>query len=191
MKSLGVGAVVVIITLFMYVNAPALFGEFAPQAERIMQVYLFLLIGFLAMFNIAMPGLDTTPRALTGFVVMFFATWLIVGAVPRLITSSFEPLTLVSLGFLYAFVKAYIEEVVFRQILPKTLALGDIVSNILFGLFHFAVLFSVGVPLMTVLFSMVFLMVLGYIWSMVRDHFGILGATGSHFAWNMVALGVI
>ena len=93
-------------------------------------------------------------------------------------------------GFLHAMVKAFNEELIFRDALPSIiggkakLLYVDIVSSVAFGAFHFAVS---GASLLV----MAFLSVLGFIWSQVYRRFGLMGSTGSHFAYNLAALGVL
>jgi len=107
-------------------------------------------------------------------------------------------------GLLYAFVMAFDEEAVFRYLLPKVAGLGDIVSNIFFGLFHFFVLYAETSILLDagkiteimqwsiITFDVITLVGLGFVWAWMRDHAGgIIGSTGSHFAYNCAKYGVL
>jgi hypothetical protein len=127
---------------------------------------------------------------------MFIATSLAMLLIPKLITAgSIEASVAVQMafgfGFLHAFVKAFNEEVIFRQILPIVAGLGDIISNVLFGIFHIAVVISqlsllkMPVTFWTVAAPVGILVVLGFLWAKIRDRFGLMGATGSHFAYNL------
>ena len=99
--------------------------------------------------------------------------------------------TALGFGALHAFVKAYIEESVFRDALPKA-GLGDVISNVLFGMFHLAVLTTVGgLTYLQALLPITVLIILGLVWAGVRNIYGIMGSTGSHFAWNLFAYGAL
>jgi len=195
MKPIGltVGVVIILITLFMWVNAPALFGSMAEQAKNVMGLYLVMLAVILAAFQIKMPTLNYDITSLIYFVIGFGVTVFVMLIIPvnfKAMLASFELITAVSLGFLYAFVKAFIEEVIFRDILPLKVGIGDVASSILFGVFHFAMLWSLGATLPVMIAGMITLSLLGYIWSQVRQRLTLMGAVGSHFGYNMVVLGV-
>jgi len=191
----SLGAIVVVITLFLWLGADVFFGQFAPTASKIILMYLILLVSIGFVFRAEMPVITLHPKNLIYFSISV-GTILVVGIFPSVFFSSFEPLTFISFGFLYAFVKAFIEEVIFRWVLPVTVGLGAIVSSILFGAFHFGVLMITGAPLQTVIIAMIFLSILGYVWCRMRDVVGknnpngLMVTTGSHFGYNLIALGV-
>ncbi len=73
---------------------------------------------------------------------------------------------------------------VFRYILPLGVGIGDVASAILFGVFHLAVLGANFIGMAT-------LIIMGMVWAFTRTRFGLMGAVGSHVAWNMMALGLM
>jgi len=184
------------------------FGVYADGVKDVIVIYFLVYLMALATYATKPPTLSKDFTSLFHFIAMFAATALIMVVIPKGITgtlASFE-LVRIALGFalLWGFVKAYIEEIVFRWVLPKVAGLGDIVSNILFGAFHASVLFAnatimVKSGTMTsvqvipyVLLGASILGILGYAWSKVRDtQFGLMGAVGSHTGYNLAVLGVL
>lgn len=206
MHLLNVGIIVLLLQLFLWIGADYIYGAYAETVRNVLIVYFF-------MFLLVRVTLGGKPHALSekeswfNFILMFILTSVILLAfsfIPGMVSTAeltiALPSTLIAamgvtaLGFgaLHAFVKAYIEEDVFRSALPIKAGLGDIISSILFGIFHFAVLVTVrGLTPVQALLPIAVLIGLGLLWSRVRDGFGILGATGSHFAWNLFAFGVL
>ena len=93
--------------------------------------------------------------------------------------------TALGFGLFHAFVKAFIEETVWADILKKRI--GKLGSAITFGLFHLAVTFTVG-GINFIAIAM--LMILRFIWDSIHDRYGIMGSTGSHFAYNSFVMGM-
>jgi len=215
-KAMSAGVLIMLSILFMWISADFIYGEYAEVVRNTMIIYFFL---FLIPYTI----LNQAPKSIMGesvwnFLIGFLGT----GAVLFIVTQGIgifgtsavlsEPfvaaITVAGIGFgvLHAFVKAYIEESVFRWALPKYAGLGDVISNILFGIFHFSILTSLTIPSMIsagtltdlgaanwmyAVAPVITLTILGLIWALVRDRIGIMGSTGSHTAWNMFALGIL
>lgn len=215
-SALTADVLIMLTVLFMWIGAEGIYGPYAEVVRNTMIIYFFL---FLIPYTI----INKAPRSIAGdnllnFPIGFIGTGAILFVATQLIgvfgTSAAltEPfvatITIAGLGFgvLHAFVKAYIEESVFRWALPKYFKLGDIISNIIFGIFHLSILLVFTIPSMIAegtlveagalnwtyaIAPVITLIILGLAWSQVRDRIGIIGATGSHTAWNMFALGIL
>jgi len=186
-NKLSIGVIILLIQLFLFINAEWVYGkEKAPLISNILLVYLILQVAILSAFDMPLPTIKTNLNSLVNFLLMFLVASIVFSLMDvALFGGVAYQLVVTYIGFLvlHAFVIAYTEEIVFRWMLPKQIGLGDIVSNLLFGVFHLAVYKG---SLIIVLFLMIF----GYILSIVRDKFGIMGSIGVHFAWNLKALGV-
>ena len=200
-KGLSLGIVVLLIWLFLYTQAEFVFGiEKAVQARNEMLFYFILFIIPFTIYNLGLTGKQEGLKSFLPFIIGFVPT-LVIALIFKafLIQASVQYYTLLlGTGLLYAFIKAYIEELVFRFALPSQIGgkLGDIASSILFGLFHFSVIIMAGISVPW--FAIAWLMIMGYIWSIIRRIFqsqgigaGLNAATGSHFAYNIVVLGLI
>lgn len=196
-KGMSLGIFAVLIWLFLWTQADYVFGPMAAQARQTMTLYFFLLLIPLVVFRESIPGSKENIRSLMPFILTFVVT-LVVAMLFRtfVMEASIEFYTLIlGYGLLYGFVKAYIEEIVFRWVLPKA-GLGDIAASILFGLFHLAVVMMAGMA--APWWAIITLMGLGFAWTLVRRAFmqfgtggAIAACVGSHFAYNIVALGLI
>jgi len=215
-KAMSAGVPIMLSILFMWISADFVYGEYAEMVRNTMMIYFFL-------FLIPYTVLNQTPKSVMSENIWnFFIGFLGTGTVLFIITQGIgifgttavlsEPfvatITVTGIGFgvLHAFVKAYIEESVFRWALPKYAGLGDILSSVLFGLFHLSILVSFTIPSMVAAGTLtdmgamnwtyagmpvITLTALGVGWSKVRDTIGVIGSTGSHTAWNMFALGIL
>lgn len=201
---LATGLIIIILQIFLWTNADLIYGSFAEPVRDVMLIYL-------VMYAVVWAPLKHSPLTFTAgresfwnFVFIFIGTsafLLLITVLPGitgLIAATSGQVvaaaSVAGLGFgaLHAFVKAYIEESVFRDALPRIGGLGDIWSSVLFGLFHFSILITFsGLAVLEAVMPMIILMALGYFWSKMRNGFGIMGATASHFAWNLFAMGVI
>lgn len=159
------------------------------MVRNVMMVY-FVLLALFSPFVIKIL-MSIGPRDLPNFSITFLLTALVMMLIPTVafITGEVEKgLTLaLGFGFLHSFVKAFNEEVIFRGVLPRIMGKGiwpDIVSSIIFGIFHLAV---TGASIL----AMLLLMLLGFVWAMVRNRFGLLGAVGSHASYNVAVLGAL
>ena len=190
----AVGIAILFTQLFLYINAEAVYGPYASMVRNVMLAYFVLLAVFSPYVIKILMGIG--PKDLPSFSIMFAMTaviMLVVGGSIVLITGEVEKgITLaLGFGFLHGFVKAFNEEVIFRGVLPmimggsvKASIYVDVISSVAFGVFHLAV---TGVNI----YAMIFLSALGFVWAMVRNRFGIMGSTGSHFAYNLGVMGVL
>jgi hypothetical protein len=194
----SLGIVVLLIWLFLYTQADLIYGQYADLVRQEFTVYFFLFLITATVLFRGMPGRKEGAQSLIPFVIAFVVTLAV--AIPMrqfAMQASLEYVTLIlGFGLLHGFVKAFIEEIVFRYYLPMVAGLGDILSSVIFGLFHTTVALMSGVA--TPITAIIGLMVMGYVWSLVRRLFqnqgigaGIAASTGSHFGYNIVVLGLI
>lgn len=225
-KRVSVGTLVLLVQLFLWISADAVYGAFAEAVREVMLIYFI-------MFALGWVGQKIRPlqfstgtgrETFTNFLFIFVitaaillpltATGIVSGVLLRVTSGQFfftaGAITITGLGFgaLLAFVKAWIEESIFRDLLPR-IGFGDIASNILFGVFHLSILITFTIPgLITqgvlvdlgannfihALAPVLVLTTLGFVWARVRNGWGIAGATASHTVWNlfsMNALGIV
>ena len=119
--------------------------------------------------------------------------------------ASFETITaatggtvLATAGVIIVGIKAYVEESVFRNFIPNFMLMANkfkyVIANLLFGLFHISVsMLRVAAGVITyadlpLIIGM--LVMLGFVWTYAYKTGGIMLATGSHFGFNIVALGL-
>lgn len=186
----AIGVIFMIIQAFLLIGSNWIFGAYAAQIQT--QLFVYLLLMVVVMASLAAPSptivgetINESSVSVWNFILLFVLTSILVLPIPNQIAGSFDAIKLaVGFGLFYLGTKVYIEEIIFRDLLPKKAMLGDVWSNILFGIFHIAVN-GVTVPIMFMLMG------LGFIWSKVRDRFGLLGSMGSHLAWNLKANGVL
>ena len=212
-QATSAGGMIILIILFMWISADFIYGAYADMVRTTMTIYFFTFLLAYTVINQQPKSMQPKQNeSIWNFVIGFVGTGAILfGAsfiiAPLLSTASIvDPfiasVTITGLGFggLHGFVKAYIEESVFRWALPMC------ILCILFGVFHLAVLVSVTIPAIVAqgqlvdlgvmnwqyaIAPVIMLIGLGFIWSQVRNHFGIMGSTGSHMSWNLFALGIL
>src|SRR3990167_8817089 len=188
--------------MFLLTNASLFFPvEQVGSAVTVLTIYSILLL-FGMIFYLTGQAKTDIFRLNTGFALLQFGLGFLVSAVifvvamPATIAASFDPLSgIAAVSFwgalIYIFNKAFIEEFVFRDILEDKV--GRYGQAGLFGLFHVAILSAGGAAFLSVVGGAIFLSLLGLLWSFMKDStfFGIIGATGSHTAWNAVATGLL
>ena len=193
--------IVVIMQTFMYVNAPSIFGKFATQAKEIILLYMVMTFSFsiLSLFTFGssqrqqLKGAMNKPflSSLLNFFISFFISMGIFYLLPMPITGSiFKPLsimqseviTFLPYMLLFAFVIAYTEELVFRQIVPQYI--GRYMSAGVFALFHWYA-YSGGIS------SLIFAFGMGLILDIIFEKAGLSASTGVHASWNLALLGAI
>lgn len=204
---MNIGLFILIAQLFIWISADWMFGQYAGIAKSTMLIYF---IAYLLALVHAGNGKAVSGRneSMFNFVMGFAATaaiFLLIGSI-GMISSFFKQATVeiavgtfsitgIGFGFLWGGTKAWVEEVIFRKVLPVNLGFGDIISSGLFGIFHLAVLLGVyGLTPIQCIAPVLLLTSLGIMWSRVRNWIGIAGCAGSHFAYNlgvMNLLGVI
>jgi len=182
-KQFGIGIMVLMIQLFLFVNASAVYGEFASVAKDTLLVYILMLTSVVAITGTRQDIIKGGFNRSYNFFLLFFASSFLLVTIPW-IGGQFGLQNEAGIGviLIQVFAVAYTEEVVFRGILPNFL--GDLTSNGFFAVFHWAVYGgSIGLVL--------FAFVLGIIFAVIRYYFGIAGAIGAHAGWNLKALGVL
>ncbi len=192
--------VVVIIQMFMFVNAVPIFGEYAAQAKDTILLYMIVNLAF-TVFSlgvrkgnnqvqmVAMRSRPAIDSAITLF-VSFFLSMALFYVLPLPVTGSiFKSLSIVKplsiaipYMLLFAFVISYTEELVFRGVLPYYLK--NILSSVLFAVFHWYA-YSGGITAMLFAFSM------GLLLEFISEKFGIDAAIGVHTSWNLALMGAI
>lgn len=198
-QNLNVGIIVLIIQLFMFISADLFFLDYAQQVREILIIYFILYLMVWVTLGGRPVGIDRK-ETFYSFLLGFFLTSavLLIVFLPQAHTAALTEVmpqasiaSAMGFGLLHAFIKAYIEEDVFRVALPRYF--GDIISNILFGIFHLSVLMTIaGLSLLQAILPVCLLVVLGFIWAYIfRNNFGKMAAVGSHFAWNLFAYGIL
>ena len=195
-KLVSIGIIVAVIQVFLLINADFIYGEFVNQVRFVLTLYFFLYLIMVSPLGKKLPTFTQGPQAIQNFIIGFIITAAVMTVIPLFLVkaSSLEFVTL-SLGFglLHGFVKAYIEEIVFRYALPIAFGFGDIISSILFASFHISVIVLSGAAGLgfDMVFRFILLFALGMIWSFTRNRLGILASVGSHFSYNLFVLGAI
>lgn len=187
-----IGILIVIMMLAIYINANVLYGVYAEKVKVVLTAYLLFYAVVIASFGRGLPSMNLDIMALRNFALMFVFTTLVLVPVGFLIggatgaVNTAEVTVVLASGFgMLHFIKAFIEETVWADILKKRA--GPWVSVVTFGLFHLAVTYSVGGINYG---AIAVLMVLRYVWDMVYDRYGVMGSTGSHFAYNAMVMGM-
>lgn len=191
---LSIALIVIIITVFLLFNAPLAFGAQADLAKDILLFYMIALAIFTAVFDVKIAAVSLHPSFLIFFIAGFIVTAIILSTIrtAQPFAASTQLIQALSFGFLYAFVIAFYEEIIFRDLLPLRLGLGDAVAQPLFGIFHASAISSrLGFDIVQIIVVAGFLTLLGFIWASVRNKVTILGSTGSHFAYNLFAQGIL
>ena len=187
----------IIVPIFLFINASAVFGDYyAQMAKDQILIYLVLFSFVLVAAGVGLPK-DKKFGNGVYFGMTFIVTAVILLVLPFLqtIAGAIQPFQLVlAFGLLFGGVTTYIEEVVFRYGIGDKLLGGSagkgwiqpigIIQALIFGAFHFAITGGN-------VYAMVFLSGLGYIWWLVYQKYGILGASGSHLAYNLASFGVL
>lgn len=187
LSRISIGLIVVIIQMLLYVNAGAIFPKpYVEQAKSIILLYMIMTFAFTMITRFIPPDVQRPfiPE-LANFFITFFIFAGILYALPIGRESAIfqiQDAIKIALPFmvLFAFVVAYTEELIFRGVLPKFLT--DIGANILFAIFHF---YAYGGNI----YAMGVAFIFGMIFALVRNYFGLMGATGMHTAWNLRILG--
>ena len=127
---LTVGVAIIIITLFLFFNADLAFGAKAAVARNILLSYMLAIALLSAVFNAPVPAIRSPPTDLINFIIGFVVTAVVVVTIPQLFIASITPVVAaLSFGFLYAFITAFYEEVIFRDLIPLRIGLGDIIEK--------------------------------------------------------------
>lgn len=197
------GLLIFLAQVFVWISADWVFGAQAAVAREIMLIYFLLFLVTRVSLGSTPSTMKVKEEGLLNFLLMFTVTagiLLVVSIVAPLagvfaggmeLTLGAVTVSVLGFGILHAFIKAYIEEDVFRDALPRA-GLGDVLSNVIFALFHLSVFFTVyNFGMVQAVTGAVTLFVLGMVWSQVRNNFGIMGSTASHTVWNIFAMGAL
>ena len=210
-NELSLGVVIIMIIMFVLVSADWLYLEYANAVRQEMFIYLFLFIIPLAVWKIGLPSLKQRVTSIGWFAVgalvtvMVFQVLMQQNIMTYAMLASFETLSstagsiLVTSGVILVGIKAYVEESVFRNFLPHFMLAANrykyIIANLFFGLFHISInMLRVAAGVITfaelpLIIGM--LVMLGFVWTYAYKTGGIMLATGSHFGFNLVALGLV
>lgn len=178
--------VMLFVMLFLFINAPLVYGVYAEPVKTTLIAYFILLI-MVTLFSRGELFAPLTFLDLRNFAVMFFVTTFVFIPLQFLSGLGAEVAVTTALGFglLHGFIKAFIEEEVWADKLKKLI--GPWGSAITFGIFHLSVTaISGGVNYIAILL----LAGLRLVWDKVYDRFGVMGSTGSHFAYNAAVMGL-
>lgn len=200
-KRISFASIMLILTTMVWIGADWLFG---PLGQVIRDRLLAILVFFFAVavtFNVDIKTLKTGPAALTNtavgaiitlaFLTLFGAFGLVGGDILTTVEPMGAATIAASGGILVTFILAYMEEVIFRDMLAARLK--DLVSNVMFGLYHVFVLLIArpDLGIVGIAVSIGILITLGFVWSAMRNIWGIAGSTGSHWIWNLRAFGIV
>lgn len=172
---------------------------FAGQAQFMNGILTMYALMFL-MGRVLLPKVEKKQfpigKAIFNFVLMFMITGIIMLFVPTSLTAflaagAFDAQIAFafSFGILYAFIKAYIEEDIFRNRL--SVVLGEKGQAVAFGVFHFFALILLVGYTPAILIPIGILIGLGFTWGIMQNKFGTFGSTGSHFAYNAAIIGIL
>jgi len=188
--------IVFLMLVVLLLGSEAIYGAASGVWTNILIIYIVMLL----LGRSSMPKKEhqskTIFQSIPAFLIMFFITlFVMIGIQPfagELIAASTVEVGIefvAIFGFMHAFVKSYIEEEVFRSRL--SVILGELGQAIAFGAFHFFVLLMVFGFSPMLIAAMAWLAILGLLWGKMENKFGIEGSTGSHFAYNLGAFGMI
>ena len=187
-KQVGIGILIALLQLFLYFNADILFSSnYSELAQKTILTYMMLQVMVIAYSGLRPATAKNDKREnIWNFLFMFFVTSLILITIPIISDSVFsvsDNSYALAIGLIQAVVVAYPEEVVFRGLLPRVFG-NNIIPAILFAGFHFAVS---GMNFWFMLFAFIS----SFVFSMIAKKFGILGAVGTHTAYNLQQYGVL
>ncbi len=196
-SALPTGIFIFFIILMLILGSDWIYATYSQQMKDLLYVYLFMyLIAFTMVPKPKKTVTITIGRGIGSFAIMFIATFIIMltvspfmGAVLKLSTIEAGIAFVATFGLMHAFIKAYIEEKVFRERLAPRI--GGVASSILFGVFHFFVLvgfFGFTLPLFI---AMAWFGFLGFIWFIIWKRTNdTMASTGSHLGYNTVVMGM-
>lgn len=203
-----VGLWVMIIQVFLYIDASWIYGPFAAQVRDILSIYFILFLVVFVSLGTKLPTLNSKKESLRNFMFMFIVGVIVMMTLGSFLkgqgslTGQFASIEVEAVAiaygfmFLHGFVKAYIEELVFRYAIPAALNLkgrleiyAAIISSVLFGIFHTAVAAMSATAFAPL--TIIYLSLLGLVFYYIAKRFGIMGSTGFHFAYNLGVLGLL
>lgn len=189
-RKTSLGAVVLLVTLFVLFNAPAIYGEQYIQFRTQILVYLVATSFYYATTGQKSEFYDTSFfKGIAVFGLGFFISLAFFQILPLQPQSQNIATSSIALILTHVFVVAANEEILFRSAIPDLLPIEgpsvQFVSAILFGLFHYT---AYGASLSGILFAVVAGFAFGLIYEFYKD--GLIVSIAAHSAWNLYALGV-
>jgi hypothetical protein len=187
--------IVFLMMMVLLLGASAIYGEYASKMTNVLFIYAIMLLLAQTNFRKTQHKGQQIVASLGPIFIAFLGTLVMMAFIQPLISGVIVASTLeaslgitAAFGLVHAFVKAYIEEEVFRGRLSALV--GEPGQAILFGVFHVFVLYSFFGFSVMLLGAMAWLTALGYVWGRVEDWGGLAASTGSHFAYNLVVMGI-
>lgn len=179
---LSLGLFVLLLQLFLFINADAFYGASAEAVKDIILVYLLLQVSVIAITGFKPELMKTGIEGVWRFAFIFLVSAFIFLVFPP-VKFGFTFQSLIGIVIIQCFVVAYTEEMVFRSMLPAIMK-SDLWAAGMFGLFHFAVY---GASWIGIIIAVIF----GLAFAFIRDKFGIFGAVGVHTSFNLKSLGIL
>lgn len=181
---IGIGLVVLLLQLFLYINASSLFGpQYAPVVEKNMLIYIVMQGAILGVLGAGRDIVTADLDRLVNFIVIFSITSFLLLAIPLTVSGwGMDIGATLSAVVTQIVAVAYTEELVFREVLPQYI--DYLPSAAIFGVFHWSVYGGSIVLIGLAVF-------LGLVFSVIKIRFGTMGATGAHAAWNLKAMGIL
>lgn len=178
------------IQIFLLANVSAFYGDYADRIETVLIIYLIMTLITIRFTTDKPIKLGGPIEFLTKFSLIFLISGILLSIIPDTLTAKIIDAGFManlqltsSFAILHGLVIAYTEEIIFRGYLPTKI--GVTFSNIIFGLFHWAVYSSTPLIIM-------FLILLSFIWSFIKfTRFELEGSIAAHTAWNYKALGLL
>jgi membrane protease YdiL (CAAX protease family) len=191
LKKLRLGVAILLIQMFMYVNAPFFFGDQSDFFQKVITVYFVMLLSIFAIPDTRLKLLNYRLTRFKKFLIWFFGTVFVVSIGGSFFGGSLYPEFIGISGvawsmiLFHALIVAFIEEFFFREFLLKRI--GLLWSSVAFGLFHFVAYGYVWGSIFIATF-------LGLLLGIIKLKFSPndnLANIGSHAGWNVVQLGFL
>ncbi len=139
-KKISLGVIFLLAQMFMFVNAPLFFGSQADFYQKVITIYMIMLVTIFALPDTRLKLFSQKISTLWTFVIWFvgsvfflsIAGALFGGDIYKSFTIGAGSLSMVIFHFI---IVAFVEEFFFREFLMKRI--GIIWSSLAFGLFHF------------------------------------------------------
>lgn len=196
-KKLGFSFFVLLMIIGLWLGADLIYGEMAQQMQLVLIGYAIMLV----LVRQEMPKTEHKQTHFTaalplifisaGVTFFVFLTLSQIGLIRGvLVASTLEAAISFTAAFslAHAFVKAYIEEEVFRG--RFSTKLGEAGQALLFGGFHVFILYMLMGFSLGLITALGWLTFMGLVWGFIENRWGLEGSTGSHFGYNIVAMGL-
>lgn len=188
--------IVMMMVFALMLGSDFIYGAASARMQTVMFIYAVLLLYTRTEVPKTQHKQMNIVKSFPVFIITFGITAVVMLGIQPLVGGVIAASTLEAgiefvavFGVMQAFVKAYIEEEVFRgRIVMKV---GEVGQALLFGAFHFFMLMIAFGFSPMLLVAMAWLALLGYIWGRVEDRWGLTASTASHFAYNLAAFGIL